>query len=274
MRHRPLLLWTAAFTVGIGLGAAGFLPLWALIAQAALGLIALAFGRLPPFCIAGLLLLGVSAGGLRLAAFQTRPVSDVSRWADQPLPVTLTGTVLGDPEARRGGRLTFLLRAEMLGVKGQAAAVSGDVSVGLGPDAAQGLSLDYGDRVQLEGTLETPRGATNPGAFSWRDYLARRGIYCQLRVKRRGAVTALGASRLNPFVHLAWRVRREMLTAIHASLLPVQAAVLGGVLIGHRTDLPPDLMVDFVHTNTVHILASAGLHVGIVAFWLEWLCRK
>ena len=190
------------------------------------------------------------------------------------MPVTVTGTVLGDPEARRGGRLTFFLRAETLTAKRRTEAVTGDVSVGLGPDAARGVSLDYGDRVQFEGTLETPRAATNPGAFSWRDYLARRGIYCQLRVKRPGAVVLQGASRLNPFVHLAWRIRRRMLAALHASLPPVQAAVLGGILIGHRTDLPPDLMADFVHTGTVHILASAGLHVGIVAFWLEWLCRK
>ena len=33
-------------------------------------------------------------------------------------------------------------------------------------------------------------------------------------------------------------------------------------------------MADFVHTGTVHILATAGLHVGIVAFWLFWLCRR
>ena len=274
MRHRPLLAGTAAFAAGVGLGAAGFLSPLAFGILAALGLGLLAWGRLPHFFVAGLLLLGFSTGGLRLVAFQTRPASDVSRGADQRLPVTLTGTVLADPESRRGGRLTFFLRAETLMARRSVSAVTGDVSVGLGPEAAHGVSLDYGDRVQLEGTLETPRGATNPGAFSWRDYLARRGVYCQLSVRRPGAVRALGASRLNPFVHLAWRVRREMLAAIHAALPPAQAAVLGGVLIGHRTDLPPELMADFVHTGTVHILASAGLHVGIVAFWLEWLGRK
>ena len=62
MWHRPLLLWTAAFVMGIGLGAAGLLPLWALIALAALGLAALALGRLPFFFLAGLLLLGRERG--------------------------------------------------------------------------------------------------------------------------------------------------------------------------------------------------------------------
>ena len=274
MLNRPLLIWAAAFAAGIGLGAFGGLPQTALFGFAALGACALAFGRKPVVFLAGLMLLGLGAGGLRLAAFQTRPLSDVSHHADTPLPVTLTGTIVSDPEVRRGGRLAFFLRAETLTVRGQISAVTGDVSVGLGPDAAAGQPFDYGDRVRLVGRLETPIGATNPGAFSWQDFLARRGVYCQLRVNRPASAEKLGASRLNPFVHLAWTVRRRMLAALNAALPPVSAAVLGGILIGHRTDLPPDLMADFIHTGTVHILASAGLHVGIAAFWLERLCRR
>jgi competence protein ComEC len=272
--NRPLLTWAAAFAAGIGLGAFGWLPQAVMFGLFLLGFCAAAFSRRPALCFAGLVLLGVGAGGLRLAAFQTRPLSDISHHADSPVPVTLVGTILSDPEVRRGGRLTLFLRAETLTLRGQTSSVTGDVSVGLGPEAAGGQLLDYGDRVRLVGRLETPIGATNPEAFSWRDYLARRGVYCQLRVNRPGAAVKLGASRLNPFVQLAWAVRRRMLTALHASLPPVEAAVLGGILIGHRTDLPPDLMADFIHTGTVHILASAGLHVGIVAFWLDWLGRK
>ena len=274
MLNRPLLTWAAAFAAGIGLGASGGLPQAVIFGLFLLGFCAAAFSRKPALFFAGLVLLGIAAGGLRLAAFQTRPLSDISHHAGLPVPVTLAGTILSDPETRRGGRLTLFLRAETLTVRGQTSSVTGDVSVGLGPETAADQSLDYGDRIRLRGRLETPIGATNPGAFSWRDYLARRGVYCQLRVNRPGSVEKLGASRLNPFVQLAWAVRRRMLTALHASLPPVEAAVLGGILIGHRTDLPPDLMADFIHTGTVHILASAGLHVGIVAFWLDWLCRK
>lgn len=61
-----------------------------------------------------------------------------------------------------------------------------------------------------------------------------------------------------------------MLRTIEASLPPTQAALLEGILIGQRAGLPPDLAADFVHTGTVHILASAGLHVGIIAASL-WL---
>ena len=274
MRHRPLLTWAAAFAAGIGLESACRPPLAAAFALAAIGLALLALGRRPAFFLTGLLALGLSVGALRLAAFQQVAANDVSQWADRVAPVTVAGTVTSDPEVKRGGRVTFFLRADRITARRQAFEAVGDVSVALGPDAAPAAPLDYGDRVILDGTLETPPTATNPGAFSWREFLARRGVYCELRVKRAGAVERRGGSRLNPYARLAWAVRRRVLEAVKASLPPEGAAVLSGILIGRRSELSPALTADFVHTGTVHILASAGLHVGIVAFWLQWLCRR
>ncbi|MGI4788915.1 MAG: ComEC/Rec2 family competence protein [Janthinobacterium lividum] len=274
MRDRPLLVWSAAFAGGIVVGAEGWLPPVAAFCVAALGLGALMARRWLSLFPLALLLLGVSVGALRLAAFQTVALSDVSHRADRPYPVTVIGMVGSDPEDRPGGRVTFFLRAARAESQGQSALVTGEVSVTVGPEAARGLRLDYGDQVQLEGLLETPEAATNPGAFSWREYLARRAVFCQMNVKRVGAASVLGAGVSNPFLEVAWHVRKAAVSAIEHSLPATEAAVLSGILIGRRTDLPPGLMVDFIHTGTVHILASAGLHVGILAFWLEKLLHK
>ncbi len=274
MRQRPLLTAAAAFAAGIGLEALGWLSPMAALCLAALGAAALMARRWPALFPAGLLLLGLSAGAVRLASFQAVAPTDVSHLADSPRPLTVTGTVSSDPEARPGGRLTFFLRPSQAETRGQSAQVTGEVSVSVGPEAARNLTLDYGDHVRLEGQLETPDPATNPGAFSWRDYLARRAVYAELRVKRPHAVSVLGAGAANPFLLLAWHLRKAALDALQKSLPPETAAVLSGILIGRRSDLPPALMADFVHTGTVHILASAGLHVGILAFWLERLLQK
>lgn len=288
LRHRPLLLWTTAFSAGIGLtpgmAALGMAALGRLTPAAALCLAALclvAFGAAalllrhwPLLLPAGLLLLGLGAGAMRLASFQTLAPADVSRWADTPRPITLTGMVASDPEARPGGRMTFFVQAELVRARGQTAQSTGEAAVTLEPEAVRGLVLDYGDRVTLEGQAETPPDATNPGAFSWRDYLARRAVYCEMHVKRPGAAILAGAGASNPFLRLAWRVRQKAVSALQSCLPPTAAAVLSGILIGRRTDLSTALTADFVHTGTVHILASAGLHVGIVALWLERLFRK
>ena len=272
--QRPLLLWSAAFAAGIGLAALGGLPPLAALSLAALGLIALTARKWPLLFPLGLLLLGLSAGALRLAAFQTVAPTDISHGNDQPAFVTVIGTITSDPDTRPGGRVTFFLRAESVEMRGRTEPVTGEVSVGLGPEAAKNLALDYGDRAALQGVLATPATATNPGAFSWRDYLARRAVYSELKVNRPGAARVSGAGASNPVLQLAGHVRHMALAAIDGSLPAAQAAVLSGILIGRRADLPPDLLADFVHTGTVHILASAGLHVGILAFWLERLLHK
>jgi len=134
--------------------------------------------------------------------------------------------------------------------------------------------LDYGDVVSLHGLLEEPKAHTNPGAFSFKDYLNRRGIYCMLTVKRSAGIEVTGHGGGNVVLAAAWRMRRAMVSTIDRQLPSTEAAILAGVLIGRRAELPPDLSDDFVKTGTVHILASAGLHVGIILGCLWFLFNR
>lgn len=268
IRHRPLLCGVVGFVLGIGVWGMGAHSFLLAFAGALVGLGLLLTAR-PALGLAGLVLAGMALGALRLALFQTRTPTDVSRWADSAGSVLITGLVDSDPDVRLG-RTSFTLRAERIQSRGQVQAATGQCIVNL-PGTIQ--SLDYGERVTLDGLLETPPRATNPGAFSWREALARRGIYAVLHVRRPQAVQMLGPAASNPVLRLAWHVRHYVLRGIRGGLPPEQAAVLGGILIGQRTDLPPDLLSDFVRTGTVHLLASAGLHVGIIALCLLWIGR-
>lgn len=268
VQHRPLLCATLGFALGIAAWGAGAHSLVVALVLALLGLGLLATAR-PALALAGIVLAGMALGALRLSQFQTRMPTDVSHWADGPAPVLVMGMVDSDPE-QRAGHTSFTLRVEQIKRRGQAAAATGQCIVTL---PGTGSHADYGDRVVLDGQLETPPQATNPGAFSWRDALARRGIYAWLSLRRPQSLQLLGPTQSNPLLHLAWHVRHFVMRGIERSLPPGQAAVLGGILIGQRADLPPDLLDDFVRTGTVHVLASAGLHVGIVAVCLLALFR-
>lgn len=269
IRHRPLLCGVIGFVLGIGVWGMGAHSLLLAFACGVLGLGLLLANR-PALGLVGLVLAGMALGALRLALFQARAPTDVSRWADSPGSVLITGLVDSDPELRTG-HLLFTLRAERIESRGQVQTATGQCIVTL-PGTIQ--SLDYGERVTLDGLLETPPRATNPGAFSWREALARRGIYSVLHLRRPSAAQMLGPAASNPVLRLAWHVRHYVLRGIRGGLPPEQAAVLGGILIGQRTDLPPDLLNDFVRTGTVHLLASAGLHVGIIALCLLWIFRR
>lgn len=266
--HRPLLCACAGFALGIGAWGMGGHSLILVFACAALGL-GLMLAPRPLVVTAGIVLAGMALGAARLSLFQTRAPTDVSRWADGPAPVLVTGMVGSDPE-QHAGHTSFTLRAESVESHGRLWAAVGECVVTLpGTDAL----ADYGDRVTLDGQLQTPPQATNPGTFSWRDALARRGIYAWLSLRRPQSLQNRGPVQSNPILRFAWHVRHAVLRGIRGSLPAGQSAVLGGILIGQRADLPPDLLDDFVRTGTVHILASAGLHVGILAFCLLGMCR-
>ena len=296
LQHRPLLCFACAFAFGVAARGSGQAPLWLIALAFAAGAFLLV-RRAPswPLATAGLILTGLACGALRETAARIAPANDIGRYASQGALATVTGVVDGDPEILPG-RMVFRLRAEQIQARGGTALVTGQVYVTVVSSHARTLPLqahtlplqsralslparafplqahalpllDYGDHVALRGYLDAPRPATNPGAFSWRDYLARQGVYSVLNV-RQPPVRLPQDSGRNPFLAVAWAARRRIAAALKAHLPPIDAAVLCGVLIGQRADLPPSLMSDFVHSGTAHVLASAGLHVGVLAWWL------
>lgn len=212
---------------------------------------------------------------------------DVSRIV--PAHVTLIGAIASDVEVRGGagrfGRRTAqcVVRAQRMeldagidGGKPVSFAVSGSVQTYLAltsesEDVGGAVSHvanapGYGDVVRVRGVVAAPDGARNPGAFDNRAYLARRGIHATLSTHRpedwrivRGPDVAA-----NPLLRLAFLLRRGVLDHARRALPPLQAGVLNGILLGERGDLPGSLNLDFERTGASHVLATAGLHVGMV----------
>jgi competence protein ComEC len=71
----------------------------------------------------------------------------------------------------------------------------------------------------------------------------------------------------------AWwaRARSTLAVAIESRLPPLEAIVLEGILWGDRGNLPATLRQEFSDTGTVHVLTTAGLHLGIMAALLARL---
>ncbi|MEO7717037.1 MAG: ComEC/Rec2 family competence protein [Capsulimonas sp.] len=274
LQHRPLLCFSCAFALGVAARGAGYAPVWLIASLLALGVLLLLWRTSCwPAAAAGLLLAGLACGALRESAARVIPPNDISHHTAPGVLSTVTGFVANDPETRPG-HLVFRLRAEQIQTRGETMAATGQIYVTLASAQGRALpTLDYGDHVALRGYLDRPQDATNPGAFSWRDYLARQGVYATLSVRQPPAEISQRADR-NPFFTLAWTTRRKIVSSLNAHLPPTDAAVLCGILIGRRVDLDASIMSSFVHTGTVHILASAGLHVGILLWWLLAAARR
>lgn len=69
------------------------------------------------------------------------------------------------------------------------------------------------------------------------------------------------------------RMHAWALEELRARLTEPYASILAGELWGERGALPPELRAEFQETGTVHVLVTAGLHLGVVALVAMTLLR-
>ncbi|MFL7791749.1 MAG: ComEC/Rec2 family competence protein, partial [Anaerolineae bacterium] len=177
--------------------------------------------------------------------------------------VTLEGVVVGEPDERET-YTNLRVRAEQLALSDGALAGTPD-GVELDVDGLVLVKADryprrsYGDRVLVEGVLETPPILED---FSYKDYLARQGIHSMMR---RAEVELLAERQASPILYALFQLKRHAQSTIAAILPEPQAALLTGILLGVETGIPADLMDDFAATGTTHIIAISGFNITIVS---------
>jgi ComEC/Rec2-related protein len=79
---------------------------------------------------------------------------------------------------------------------------------------------------------------------------------------------------IQPIQAAAYALRQGVIRQMRLGLSPEHAAVMEGLLLGARGDLHEDLNDAFERTGAAHLLATAGLHVGLLAWLLLGLMRR
>jgi competence protein ComEC len=115
-------------------------------------------------------------------------------------------------------------------------------------------------RIAVEARLDRPLGFRNPVGADTAARLARDGIHVTASANAE-RVTSLEP----PAPPWSARVRRAALDAMAERLPPVSAALLGGLLLGERTELPPDVHDAFRRAGVYHVLAVSGFNVALLA---------
>ncbi len=178
--------------------------------------------------------------------------------------VTLEGVVVGEPDERE--RYTNLrVQVEQLTLPDSAELeVEGLVLIKAEPYPQR----HYGDRVQVEGLLETPPVLEE---FSYKEYLARQDIYSLIQ---RGQVTLLAENQADPLRYYLFTFKRYAQSTIARILPEPQAALLTGILLGIETGIPTDLIDDFSATGTTHIIAISGFNMTIISTIFAGLAQR
>jgi len=173
---------------------------------------------------------------------------------ENPVTVTIRGTVINDPEA--GDTTNRLrLRVSEIELDGEWREVQGDTLLFV----PRYPEYSYGDVLQVTGELETPPTFED---FDYAGYLAHEGIYSsmlypEIEVEKTGQ----GLKPLEWLYSLRNRLSRTL-----AQVLPEpQASLAQGIVLGIRSNIPSELNDNFSETGPTHILAISGLNLAIVA---------
>jgi len=166
-----------------------------------------------------------------------------------------TGTVTGDVRDGDEGTSSTVLDVDGIGVV----------------RATLRESVVPGERVLVRGRLEPFDEPRNPGEPSMREIERDDGF-----VGRLAGARLLAHAPPDPHDVRAWaaRLRATAARRIRANIPEPSATILAGALWGERGALPDELHDAFQATGTVHVLVTAGLHLGIVAALVAFLLSR
>lgn len=205
-----------------------------------------------------ILLLAFSLGGARYQASlpNLSEPAQLAAYNQLESQMLLTGLVCNLPEVRDSG--TYLR------VAAESIHAAGDLS----PIDIHGKALvstntyetfHYGDRIRVRGYLEIP---PEDEAFSYRDYLARQGIYT---IIRNAKVTTLENDQGNRLIGLIYRLKAKAIENVYRLWPDPEASLFAGILLGVEYNIPETVQEAFKETGTTHIIAISGFNIAIVA---------
>jgi len=254
----PLVPLAGATALGIATSAWIATPAWSLLCAGVLALgltsLALALGA-TRLATAGLLLLAVLLGVVR-AISDPLPADHIARVAFGPR-VSVEGRLAEEPVRWSADRTRLLIDLDGLRDGLDLRTVSGRIQVTLYGETPP---VGEGQRVALDLKLSPPRAFKNPGAFDYPAFLRREGILL------------VGSGRADSLVALTaddppWPVwvKRWAVSTTAGHLPATSAALLGGLLLGEKTGLPPEASEAFRRAGVYHILAVSGFNVALLA---------
>ncbi len=132
-----------------------------------------------------------------------------------------------------------------------------------------------GDRVEALVKARTVQNYGDPGSFDFRGYLAHQNIQLQGALRNAQLLTVVRHPRLTLSDRFA-RVRGRFLGSLNDlfAARPDEGARARAMLLGDRSFVDRDRVVDFQKTGVYHVLVLAGLHVGALAAFFLWAGRR
>jgi len=224
-------------------------------------------------------------GAIRLTGLNQPAANDVRNLvgAERTL-ATIRGYVetqprLEDRDSWKFGRYlwsepgtSFYLRLKEAETKTGWGEVCGTIRVQVAEPATD---IKVGDYVQAYCWLNGFGEPLNPGQFNLKKYLVQRGVFLGASVKSRAGIELLARGGPTLLARIKNRLRAFAAEALFGETSPEDEsnAMLNALLLGQRGGLDGGVFDAFCETGLAHFICLSGLHIGILAGFVWWVCR-
>ena len=129
-----------------------------------------------------------------------------------------------------------------------------------------------GRRLSWQGALRLPVDSGNRGLFDYRSYLRRQGIVYTASTD----LAKLTSGDLQGFMVCRWihHWRQGILDTIEELFLPAEAAIVKGLVLGDKQDIPQETTLMWQRAGISHLLSVSGIHIGLVSIFVRRLAAK
>lgn len=268
--------WAVVFGFFGGVFARSFLPLgWSFVSflvLLALAIYALAWTTRVPLARVALVALTVFSCAAGIARMQTAVVTgDPNLTKNLGKTVVVEGTIFQEPDARDTATLVSIRASEL--IIGNATT---SVDAGILAEMPAHARVAYGERVQVIGTLwlAQPFDTGEGREFEYPEYLADQGIEYQLGYAQLDSILGSGKDSFQSF---AINTKENFLHALDLALPDPESALAGGITVGDKRSVGPQLTNDFQRDSLVHMIVLSGYNITVVlsavARTLAWTPR-
>lgn len=206
--------------------------------------------------LVALTLLSCAAGIARMQAAVV--TGDPNVTANIGKSVTIRGFVSQEPDSRDTTTLLSIEANELI-VGNETIPVHAGILAQMPAHAR----VAYGDEVQVHGDLALPE-VFQTGVdreFDYPTYLAAQGIEYQLSYAQLDSISGNSGEPLQAF---AIGTKENFLRGLGAVMPDPEAALAGGITVGDKRSVGPELTSDFQRDSLVHMIVLSGYNITVV----------
>lgn len=136
----------------------------------------------------------------------------------------------------------------------------------------QSLDLKIGDVVYMNESFSYLNAPKNPNEFDYKTFLERKNIFHVIYTKTLCLTSSSFLKNTFSFSEIGTSIKSNLVFILRNSGLSQDAfAICSALLVGYDDEIASDVVQQFSHSGTLHILSVSGMHTGMLYLVLIWL---